>query len=34
MDKKELIQFEGNILGVLPDGRFRVRLDNGHVPAA
>ena len=30
MDKEELIQFEGSILDVLPDGRFRVRLDNGH----
>jgi translation initiation factor IF-1 len=30
MDKEELIQFEGDVLDVLPDGRFRVRLDNGH----
>lgn len=30
MDKEELIQFEGSILDALPDGRFRVRLDNGH----
>ena len=30
MDKEELIQFEGSVLDVLPDGRFRVRLDNGH----
>ena len=30
MDKEELIQVEGSVLDVLPDGRFRVRLDNGH----
>ncbi len=30
MDKEELIAFEGAVLEVLPDGRFRVRLDNGH----
>jgi translation initiation factor IF-1 len=30
MDKEETIQFEGAVLDVLPDGRFRVRLDNGH----
>src|SRR5271163_3460808 len=30
MDKEELIQLEGSILDALPDGRFRVRLDNGH----
>jgi len=31
MDKEELIQFEGSVvLDVLPDGRFPVRLDNGH----
>jgi translation initiation factor IF-1 len=30
MDKEELIEFEGSVLDVLPDGRFRVRLDNGH----
>jgi translation initiation factor IF-1 len=30
MDKEELIQFEGSVLDLLPDGRFHVRLDNGH----
>lgn len=30
VDKEELIQFEGTILEVLPDGRFSVELDNGH----
>ncbi len=30
MDKEELIQFEGSVPDVLPDGRYRVRLDNGH----
>ena len=30
MDKEELIEFEGAVIDALPDGRFRVRLDNGH----
>jgi translation initiation factor IF-1 len=30
VDKEELIQFEGTVLEVLPDGRFSVELDNGH----
>ncbi len=30
MNKEELIEFDGSVLEVLPDGRFRVRLDNGH----
>lgn len=30
MDKEELIQFEGTVMEVLPDGRFSVELDNGH----
>jgi translation initiation factor IF-1 len=30
MDKEETIQFEGSVLEALPDGRFRVRLDNDH----
>jgi translation initiation factor IF-1 len=29
MAKEELLQFEGAVLDVLPDGRFRVRLENG-----
>jgi translation initiation factor IF-1 len=28
--KEDLIEFEGTIVEVLPDARFRVRLDNGH----
>lgn len=28
--KEPLIEFEGAVIGALPDGRFRVRLDNGH----
>ncbi len=30
MDKEELIELAGTVLEALPDGRFRVRLDNGH----
>jgi translation initiation factor IF-1 len=30
MAKEELLEFEGAVLEVLPDGRFRVQLDNGH----
>lgn len=30
MAKEELIAFEGVILELLPDARFRVQLDNGH----
>jgi translation initiation factor IF-1 len=30
MAKEELIEFEGSVTEVLPDRRFRVRLDNGH----
>lgn len=30
MAKEDLIEFEGTVLEVLPDARFRVRLDNGH----
>ena len=30
MAKEELIEFEGFVLELLPDARFRVRLDNGH----
>jgi translation initiation factor IF-1 len=28
--KEDLIEFEGIVLELLPDARFRVRLDNGH----
>ncbi|MFZ5791145.1 MAG: translation initiation factor IF-1 [Pseudomonadota bacterium] len=30
MPKEELIEFQGTVIEMLPDGRFRVRLDNGH----
>ncbi|HZH28616.1 MAG TPA: translation initiation factor IF-1 [Azospirillaceae bacterium] len=30
MAKEDLIETEGLVLEVLPDARFRVRLDNGH----
>lgn len=30
MAKEEVLEFEGAVLEVLPDGRFRVQLDNGH----
>jgi translation initiation factor IF-1 len=28
--KEDLIEFEGTVSELLPDARFRVRLDNGH----
>jgi translation initiation factor IF-1 len=28
--KEELIEFDGTVLELLPDARFRVRLDHGH----
>lgn len=30
MAKDELIEFDGLVRDVLPDGRYRVELDNGH----
>jgi translation initiation factor IF-1 len=30
MAKEELLEFEGQVVEVLPDGNFRVRLDNDH----
>jgi translation initiation factor IF-1 len=30
MAKEDLIEFEGSVFEILPDARFRVRLDNGH----
>ncbi len=30
MAKEELIEFEGVVTDVLPDARFRVKLENGH----
>ena len=29
MAKEELIDFDGTVLELLPDGRVRIRLDNG-----
>ena len=34
MAKEELMEFEGEVSEVLPDARFRVKLDNGHVMIA
>lgn len=28
--KEDFIEFEGTVTDVLPDGHYRVRLDNGH----
>jgi translation initiation factor IF-1 len=30
MAKEDLIEFEGVVVELLPDARYRVRLDNGH----
>lgn len=30
MVKEELIQFDGEVLELLPNANFRVKLDNGH----
>lgn len=30
MAKEELMEFEGTVTEALPDGRYRVRLDNDH----
>jgi len=30
MAKEDLLQFDGEVVDVLPDGRFRVRLENNH----
>jgi translation initiation factor IF-1 len=34
MTKEELLQFEGLVVEVLPDARYRVELDNGHALVA
>ena len=34
MAKAEFIEFEGTVEELLPEGRFRVRLDNDHVVLA
>ena len=30
MDKEEPVEFDGTVIEALPDGRFRLRLDNRH----
>lgn len=30
MAKEETLEFEGEVVDVLPGGRFRVKLENGH----
>lgn len=30
MSKEEFLEFEGTVVDVLPEGRFRVKLDNDH----
>ena len=30
MSKEELLEFDGVVIEVLPDGKYRVRLDNDH----
>ena len=30
MAKEELIEFDGEVLELLPNGHFRVKLENGH----
>ena len=34
MSKEETIEFEGVVTDVLPDARFRVELENGHLVTA
>jgi len=34
MVKEELLQFEGLVVEILPDARYRVELDNGHALVA
>jgi len=34
MAKEELLEFEGIVTEVLPDGNFRVKLDNDHIVLA
>src|SRR5271157_3579342 len=30
MTKEELLEFEGLVIEILPDARYRIQLDNGH----
>jgi translation initiation factor IF-1 len=34
MSKEELIEFEGLVTEILPDARYRVQLDTGHIIVA
>ena len=34
MTKEELLQFEGLVIEVLPDARYRIELENGHALVA
>jgi translation initiation factor IF-1 len=34
LTKEELLEFEGLVTEILPDARYRVRLDNGHTLVA
>ncbi|MBB3931111.1 translation initiation factor IF-1 [Kaistia hirudinis] len=34
MAKEEALEFEGTVVEVLPDAKFRVELENGHVVVA
>jgi translation initiation factor IF-1 len=34
VSKEELLQFEGLVIEILPDARYRVQLDNGHALVA
>ena len=34
MPKEELLQFEGLVTEILPDARYRIQLDNGHLLVA
>jgi len=34
VSKEELLEFDGLVLEILPDARYRIQLDNGHVLVA
>ncbi len=34
MPKEEFIEFEGTVIELLPEGRYRIQLDNAHVVLA
>lgn len=29
-EKEDMMSFDGNVMEILPDAKFRVKLDNGH----